>query len=52
MDSNFMPASTGLKRGIAKVFPHKLDGQVLKDANNRSNIAGDFFYNFVGRHGV
>jgi uncharacterized protein YecT (DUF1311 family) len=29
-------------------FPLNIDGRILQDANDRSNIVGDFFYNFVG----
>ena len=37
----------GLKRGIAHLFPQNLDGQILQDADDRSKIVGEFFYNFV-----
>ena len=31
-------------------FPQNLDNRILQDANDRSKIAGGFFYNFVRAH--
>jgi hypothetical protein len=50
MGSNFMPRSISLYRGIARFSSTHLDCGILHNANDRSKIAGGFFYRFVRCH--
>jgi hypothetical protein len=40
-----MSQSIGLKRGIGHFSSPLIDGEILQDANDRSNIQVWFFYN-------